>query len=140
MNYPDISRDPPRDDELAAMLVTALPDGADEMDGARLRTAIMTRARDHLARLRRQPLWWEYAASWAKPAVPLALAAALALAFVLGSIPMPASSPATEVAVATLPSLEDVLTHQLPDAEYNLLLSRSGDTDALLNFALQESR
>jgi hypothetical protein len=140
MNYPDISRDPPRDEELAAMLAAALPEGGNEMDGARLRGAIMARARDHLAKLRHQPLWWEYAATWARPAVPLALAAALALAFVVGSIPLPGHSPASEVAIATLPRLEDVLTHQLPDAEYDLLLSRSGDTDALLNFALQEIR
>jgi hypothetical protein len=140
MNYPDISRDPPRDDELATLLAAALPDGADEMDGARLRVAIVARARDHLARLRHQPLWWEYAAGWARPAVPLALAAGLALAYLVGSMPLPERSPATEVAVVTLPTIEDVLTHPLPDAEYNLLLSRSGDTDALLNFALQESR
>jgi hypothetical protein len=140
MNYPDISRDPPRDPEIAAILAAALPGGADEMDGARLRSAILARAQDHLARLRHQPLWWEYAATWAKPAVPLALAAALALTFVVGSIPVPVNSPAGGVALAPLPPLEDVLTQQLPDAEYNLLLSRSGDTDALLNFAMQEIR
>ncbi|CAN5774901.1 hypothetical protein BH23GEM6_BH23GEM6_21100 [soil metagenome] len=140
MNYPDISRDPPRDEELAAWLASHEANRADKPDLARLRETIMSRAQIPLARLRSQPFWWDYAARWARPAVPMAIAASLALAYAIGNLPTPASGTAAEYASATLPILEDVLTQPLPEVEYNLLISRSGEPDALLSFALQEVR
>ncbi len=139
MNYPDISRDPPRDPEVAEWLHV----GSGEplmADRASLHAVILARAQLPLARLRLQPQWWEYAARWARPAVPLALAAGLALTFAIGTSSLPGVAPLPEVAAVTLPSLEDVLTYSVPEAEYNLLVAGAGETDALLSFTLQEMR
>jgi len=138
MNYPDISRDPPRDEELAAWLAAHEANRDARPDMTRLRDAILSRAQMPLARLRSQPFWWDYAARWAAPAVPLAIAASLALAFAIGNLPAPALTAGN--ATASLPNLEDVLTQPLPEMEYNLLVSRSGEPEALISFALQEGR
>jgi hypothetical protein len=138
MNYPDISRDPPRDPEIAAWLANC---SVGESDAPRegLHAAIMARAQLPLARLRIQPQWWEHAARWALPAVPVALAASMLLALAVGSVPLPGLSPAPDAA-ATLPMLEDVLTYSVSEAEYNVLVSGTADAEALLSFALQEPR
>jgi hypothetical protein len=137
MNYPDITRDPPRDRELAARLLAVEGEGREIRDAARLRAAILARAELPLARLRLQPFWWEYAARWARPAVPVALAASLALGYLIGTTPLPGAGVGAGAA-ASLPFLEEVLTSPVPQAEYDLLHSGEGDTEALLRFALQE--
>jgi hypothetical protein len=139
MTYPDISRDPPRDSEVAGWL-TAAEQGsrAGQPDFGGMRAGILARAQLPLARLRRQLPWWEYAANWARPAVPVALAAGLAMIWVVGSNPIPALSPAAEGGVNSLPFLEDVLTSNVPEAEYHLLVSEDAEMEALVNFAFQE--
>jgi hypothetical protein len=139
MTYPDISRDPPRDPRIAAWLAGANVEPV-EADAAGLYAAIMARAQLPLARLRRPPQWWEYMASWSRPALPVAIAAGLALAFLVGSLPVPGPGPAPMLAAESLPPLEDVLTYSVPDDEYNLLMAGAGDTDPLLSFTMNESR
>jgi hypothetical protein len=141
MNYPDISRDPPRDPEIAGWLSAAgIEDGAMEVDGVGLHAAIMERAKLPLARLRLQPQWWEYAARWALPAVPVAMAASIAIAFVVSALAPTGFGTLPDTAFVALPSIEDVITHPVPSEEYDLLVSSAGDTDALLSFTLRESR
>ena len=137
MNYPDISRDPPRDPELAAWLRAAEDERRVQVDAARLCATIRARAELPLALLRRQPLWWEYTARWARPVLPLALAASLVLAWLVGSTPLPAPTQLPQ-GVASLPFLEEVLGSPVPQAEYDLLLAGEGETEALLRFAMQE--
>jgi hypothetical protein len=139
MNYPDISRDPPRDPEIAEWLGAGSAEPV-APDRESLRAAILARAQLPLARLRMQPQWWEYAARWARPAVPLSLAASVALAFAIGTTAIPGAAPIPEAVAAALPPLEDVLTYSVPEAEYNLLVAGAGDTEALLSFSMQEMR
>jgi hypothetical protein len=134
MRMPDIDRDPPRDPEVGAWLRASAPPDVDGLAG--LRAAIRERAALPLA-ARRVPRWWEVAAGWARPAIPLAAAAGLALAVAVGSLPVPAAPGGANTA-ATLPHLDDALAAGIPDAEYRLLTSEGAEPDALLQFAVQE--
>lgn len=137
MNHPDVFRDPPRDPELAAVLREVDAAAPDRLDAGRLRAAVLARAEPALAARRQQARWWEHAARWARPAIPLALAASLALAYLVGNTTLPTGS-APETTAASLPHLEDVLSSELPDAEYRVMVSSEGETEALLRLALQE--
>jgi hypothetical protein len=133
---PDITRDPPRDAELAARLrelETTRP--GDRVDWTRLRRTTLVRAADALARLRQRGSWWEYAARWARPAIPLAAAAGLALAVLLGTLHVPQGAVGP---LATLPFLEEVLIAPIPEPEAQLLYTAGAEPDALLRLAIQE--
>jgi negative regulator of sigma E activity len=118
---PDITRDPPRDAELAdamAGVYGALPARPAELD--RLRSAIVAGAKPGLALLAQPPrVWWEVAAGWSRAAVPLAAAAGVALAMLIGNLPDAGTSSAR---VETLPDLEEVLAVSLPQASEALFI------------------
>ena len=136
MKIPDISRDPPRDPELAAWF-GKLDERADDPDSwEQLRDSIRRRAALPLARLRSRRPWWEYAAHWARPAIPVAAAAGVAFAMLMGNLPAPAAGP--ETITAGLPFLEEVLAASIPAVELQLLLSGAEEPDALLRMAVQE--
>lgn len=69
-----------REPEIAAALerATGRPP-FDEVDWTRLHARIARDGAASLARRREAPTWWNIAASWARPAIPLALAAGIAL-------------------------------------------------------------
>ncbi len=76
----DLDRDPARDPALASALEhLGLEPPMDEVDWERLERRISARARARFAaRIRKAP-WWQPMAAWAKPAIPLGLAAGIAL-------------------------------------------------------------
>ena len=89
-----------RDPELARALREAGGDVPfDEVHWDALHARIVDGARLALARrraaTRRAPTWIELAASWARPAIPLALAASIALMVVLGRIGEPTATTET---------------------------------------------
>jgi hypothetical protein len=130
MRIPHIDSDPPRDAVIAAALAA---DGETvQPDWFRLHASIMARAEQPLARLRLRPSWFDYAASWARPAIPFAAAAGFAFAFFVGTVPDPRSAVG-----AALPFLDDVLAASISDAEYDILIAGEG-ADALLRLAVQE--
>jgi hypothetical protein len=135
MNLPDISRDPPRDAELGTLLRT-LNDPDEDRSLARLQHALRARAAMPLARLRSRPRWWDYAAEWARPAIPMAAAAGLLLAVVVGSLPTP--TPMANDTGAGLPYMEEVLGSSMPDSDYYLVMAGGADSDALLRLAVEE--
>ncbi|HET6233299.1 MAG TPA: hypothetical protein VFE05_24700 [Longimicrobiaceae bacterium] len=110
---PDLSHDPPRDERLAS----ALRDGParpplDRTDWDRLHRAIDARAAVVMAA--RRQAWWAYAGSWARAALPLALAAGVVLAVAAGSM-QPA--PVLQAASAPSPMVEEALSTALPAAD-----------------------
>jgi hypothetical protein len=130
---PDISRDPPRDPELGALL-GLLNDPAEDAAVLRMRGAIRGRATGPLGRLRNRLRWWEVAAVWARPAIPMAAAAGIALALLVGNLPVPA----TGAAGSGLPYMEEVLAGPLSESDYYLVTSGGAGADALLRLALEE--
>ncbi|HET6679952.1 MAG TPA: hypothetical protein VFG84_02015 [Gemmatimonadaceae bacterium] len=75
-----------REPEIAAVLERATRRPPfDEVDWTRLHARIARDATATLARLRETPTWWNIAASWARPAIPLALAAGIALVLLVAS-------------------------------------------------------
>jgi hypothetical protein len=136
MRMPDVQHDPPRDPELGVMLRTLADDGEAERLTA-LRASIRARAALPLAARAMRPGWMDVAARWARPALPLAAAAGVLLAVLVGALPD--RTPSTgELAIAELPYLEDALAGDITDAEYQLLSGTGTGADALLQFALQE--
>lgn len=75
-----------REPEIAAALerATGMPP-FDDVDWAQLHARITRDASATLARLRESPTWWSFAAAWARPAIPLALAAGIALVLLVTS-------------------------------------------------------
>lgn len=135
MMIPDITRDPPRDPELAGWL-RALDDDGNPNGLEPMRAMLRERAQASLARLRRRLNWWEYAAEWSRPAIPAAAAAGLALAFVVGNLPVPAA--VGEDAIHRLPYIEEVLGAVMSESDYNLVLTDGLETDVLLQMAMEE--
>jgi negative regulator of sigma E activity len=136
MNGPDLTRDPPRDPEIAAWLSLAANEAVGEVARLEpLRQSIRARAVMPLARLRQRPHWWEVTARWARPAIPMAAAASLALAVLVGNLPTPAND---ALETAGLPYLEEVLAASLPSAEYELLAFGGSESEALLRLAVEE--
>ena len=117
----DIDRDPARDPVLASALRELGPEPPMEtVDWDRLERSVSARARERFAaRVRRAP-WWQPMAAWARPAIPLGLAAGIALFVVV------LRSPA-ETAEAAEPLL---FTDQLAQSVYQ------GDSATLLQAAL----
>jgi hypothetical protein len=128
------------DERLRAALRAALPDPPlDEVDWVALRQRIARDAQPTLARLRfggrSRSAWWEYAARWAAPMVPAAVAAAAALALLLGRMDRAGTAvPATESASSQV-ALEAAIGATQRDAEARALFA-SVDQDALLRAAV----
>jgi hypothetical protein len=135
MMIPDITRDPPRDAELAGWL-RALDDDRDASGFEPMREMLRSRAQASLARLRRRLSWWEYAAEWSRPAIPAAAAAGLALAFVVGNLPAPAAM--GDDPGSRMPYIEEVLGAVISESDYYLVLTDGRETDALLQMAMEE--
>lgn len=129
------------DERLRAALRAALPEPpVEEVDWPTLRRRIAREAAPTLARLRwggrTRGAWWEYAAQWAAPMVPAALAAAAALVLLLGRLDRVTAS--TTVAAETTSSqvaLEAAIGASQRDAEARALFA-SVDQDALLREAV----
>jgi hypothetical protein len=100
---PDLSSDPPRDPALARALRQATADpAAARTDWARLHAAIDAGAARIIAR--RRLAWWDHAAGWARAAIPLAAAAAIALTLLVvrggQTVPQAQPAPVLEQALA----------------------------------------
>ncbi len=128
---------------LREQLRTALPDPpVDEVDWAALRQRIARRAEPQLARLRRSAraaAWWDYAARWALPGLPAAVAAAAVLALLLGR--MHATQPTVPTTVATAVASAQRITVESaigasPTNEVTNALYASADRDELLRAAV----
>ena len=117
----DIDRDPARDPLLESALRDLGPEPPMEaVDWGGLERTVAARARErYAARIRRAP-WWQPMAAWARPAIPLGLAAGFALFVVV------LRSPA-DTAEAAEPLL---LADQLAQSVYR------GDSATLLQTAL----
>ena len=127
---------------LREQLRAALPEPpVDEVDWAALRQRIARRAEPQLARLRRSArasAWWDYAARWAKPALPAAVAAAAVLALLLGrmqTVPQ-AQSPAVATATQTQRLTVESAIGASPQDEETSVLFASADRDELLRAAV----
>lgn len=136
-----------RDARLRAELRDALPEPPlHEVDWTALRQRIAQQAAPRLGQLAAAPrvrrAWWEYAAHWAGPALPAAFAAAAALVLVLGRLlntAVPATTVATETAVATAPvQLETALgaSSTTGSSTESRVMFASADEDALLRMAV----
>lgn len=97
----DPTADPPRDSALGAALRSLAPGSTPEPDWGRLHTSIRGSAAPHLARRQLTAHWWQHAAGWAGRAIPVGLAASIALSIGLralspgGLAPDPATASAT---------------------------------------------
>ncbi len=115
----DPASDPPRDPALATALRGAVDGAVAGPEWERLHHAIQTAAAFHLARRRVDATWWQHAAGWAGRAIPVGLAASIALVFglrVLGPhapLPEPAP-PAATLESMLLTLLDDALETTLP--------------------------
>lgn len=133
------------DPRLRAQLRAALPEPPiDEVDWEGLRERIAGSADPYLARLRtggraRAAVWWEYAARWAAPVLPAALAAAAALALLLGRLERSTPTPATVVATTRAPETSGTQASVLEAAlsgSTSTVLVAAADPDALLRAAV----
>ena len=102
----------PRDSELERAL-RALEGEASlpEADWERLRATIASRSVFALANLRRGGTWWEFTARWGRFAVPIAAAAAIALASLLPRSLGPGDASADRAGLAM------VVTGEAPEGE-----------------------
>jgi len=114
----------------------------DEVDWPELRRRIALRAQPALARLRRsarKAAWWDYAARWARPVLPAAIAAAAALLLLLGRLERAVEPAAAAVATSATASeritVEAAIGAAPQDAETRILFV-SADQDALLRAAV----
>ncbi len=114
----------------------------DQVDWAALRQRIAQSAEPALARLRRSArtaAWWDYAARWARPVLPAAVAAAAALLLLLGRL-QSASTPETQAGPATVASAQRITVEAAigatPRDEVTNALFVSSDQDALLRAAV----
>ena len=108
----------------------------DEVDWDALRGAIRARAELPVARLRAR----RQRARWIRPLIPLAVAAGIGGVALLGSHLNDPASPAGVRTAAVAPSVsaEEVLTSNLPDDEFRLLVTNRSDPDDLLRMAIDE--
>ena len=112
----EMDRDPARDPALASALMELGPEPPmNEVDWHRLERRISDGARE---RLRRTP-WWQPMAAWARPAIPLGLAAGIALFVVL------IRSPAEDAAAAEPLLAADPLAQAVYGGESAILLETS---------------
>jgi hypothetical protein len=87
-------RDPARDSVLAAALADLDPEPpTDAVDWDRLERTVALRAREHLAGRSPGAAWWELVAAWARPAIPLGVAAGIVLFLVVLRLPARPAEP-----------------------------------------------
>lgn len=139
MRPDETPQDPTPDPALAAALRSLADEPPlESVDWERLRTSIAARAELPLARLRARgsdrPVPARAAARLARPLLPLAVAASVALAVWVGTAGEP---PAAESA-ARLP-VEEAFRPDLSEQEFRLLVSGGTDPEALLRLALDGS-
>ncbi len=116
----------------------------DEVDWSALRRRIAQSAEPALARLRRSArtaAWWDYAARWARPVLPAAVAAAAALLLLLGRMESTVEPVPEPTTVASAPASSARLTVETaigaaPSDEVTNALYVSSDRDALLRAAV----
>jgi hypothetical protein len=108
----------------------------EEVDWSALRGAIRDRSELPIARLRAR----RRRARWTRPLIPLAAAAGIgAVALLGGRLGLqPDPAPVRTAAAAPAVSPEEVLTSNLPDEEFRLLVTSRSDPDDLLRMALDE--
>lgn len=128
----DLSADPPRDPALGAALRVLTGGAVPRPDWTRLSASIRAAAAPQLA-LRRDPApWWQHTAGWATQAIPVGLAAGVALTIGLRIL-----GPGTRVPdhFTTAPTtLEEVLAAAFDEPQGELAFP--GDGDELLRAAL----
>jgi hypothetical protein len=131
----DLSRDPQRDPALEHALRELGPEPPMEaVDWDGLQRSVGARALALLARRRRT--WWEYAASWAGPAIPATLAACVALVVALVLAGSPDAAPEPGMLAGEPPAMEEVLWAGALDIPFGPL-AFNGDVDALLEAAVR---
>ncbi len=112
----------------------------DDVDWTALRRRIAQSAEPALARLRRSArtaAWWDYAARWARPVLPAAVAAAAALLLLLGRLQTASPTPEPQTAVASAPRITvEAAIGAAPQDEVTNALYTSSDQDALLREAV----
>lgn len=136
MNRDDLRQDPTPDPLLRAALTDLEPQPPmAEVDWEALHHSIHDQAALPLARRRRAARW-----GWARPVIPAAMAAGLAL-FVFFGIRGPADPlGAFEERPEGFVSAEEALHADISDDEFILLVSGLADADALLLLAVDEGR
>jgi hypothetical protein len=128
----DPSVDPIRDPALAAALRELDNGEAPHPDWDRLRQSIRAAAAPRLARRQSTAHWWQHAASWASHAIPIGLAASIALAIGLGTLAPGGAAP--EPAGTPEMAFESMLAIVFDEAQE---LSIPVDGDELLRAAIQ---
>jgi hypothetical protein len=93
--------DPPRDAELADVLLRAEQWAERSLDVDALTAAIVARARPRLARLESGGEWWEWTGRWAAAAIPIAIAAGIAAAYLVPRVADPTLEDAAPVVATT---------------------------------------
>lgn len=121
----ELDTDPPRDPALAAALRESTGGAAPQPEWARLSASIRAAAAPRLA-LRREPApWWQHTAGWARQAIPVGLAAGVALAVGLGMLG-PGGRAADQFATTPV-ALEEVLAAILDEPQDELAFPADGD-------------
>lgn len=126
----DPAADPPRDPVLAAALRELEGGEAPDPDWERMSHSILAAAAPQLARRQQGLHWWQYAAGWAAHAIPVGLAASVALAIGLWTLaprefvsdPIPTATTALEGILATFYD-EGAGDFTIPDDGDELLLT-----------------
>ena len=129
------------DPRLRAELEAALPEPpVDEVDWEGLRARIARGAEPRLARLRlggrARAAWWEYAARWAAPVLPAAVAVAAALALLLGRLDNSTPTATATVASATRSETQQSVIEAAVSGSSSTVLVATADQDALLRAAV----
>jgi len=129
------------DPRLRAELQAALPEPpVDEVDWEGLRARIAAGAEPRLARLRlggrARAAWWEYAARWAAPVLPAAVAVAAALALLLGRLDNGTPTATATVASATRGETQPSVIEAAVSGSSSTVLVATADQDALLRAAV----
>lgn len=131
----DRRHDPPADPRLAEAMRAAFPPPTlDPADLDALARRITERAELTLARLRGRAPWWAYAAGWARAAVPVALAASVILALMLGAL---GRDHAARMAPPQRLQLETALGAPAAGDEVTATIFAAADRDVLLRAAVE---
>lgn len=130
----DLERDPAIADALRDLGAGA-PAGS--VDWGALHRNILRNAEGPLARLRRPSPWWQYMAGWGRAAIPLAMAAILAL---LTLLPLNGDTErlAGQEMVDDRDALTMVVTGEMPEPEAVSAVLGTNDRDRLLESLMGE--